>query len=60
MTKISDTDSAADKKQVGSPSTSAAGARSPINGDLLGMPGIKDIELEIPRQRDLGRAADFT
>lgn len=28
--------------------------------DLLAMPGIADIELEIPRQHDLARSADFS
>lgn len=36
-----------------------AGGRVSI-ADLLGMPGIEDIELEIPPRRDLGRAADFS
>jgi prevent-host-death family protein len=36
-----------------------AGERVSI-ADLLGMPGIEDIELEIPPRRDLGRAADFS
>ena len=28
--------------------------------DLLAMPGVEDIELEIPRRSDLGRAADLS
>lgn len=28
--------------------------------DLLAMPGIEDIELDIPQQRDLARPADFS
>ncbi|MDO9224808.1 MAG: type II toxin-antitoxin system prevent-host-death family antitoxin [Pseudomonadota bacterium] len=28
--------------------------------DLLAMPGIEDIELEIPRSRDLAQPADFS
>lgn len=28
--------------------------------DLLAMPGIEDVELEIPRLRDLARPADFS
>jgi prevent-host-death family protein len=29
-------------------------------GELLAMPGIEDIELTIPAQRDLARPADFS
>ena len=28
--------------------------------DLLAMPGLQDIELEIPQLRDLAQAADFS
>lgn len=28
--------------------------------DLLAMPGIEDIELEIPQMRDLAKPADFS
>lgn len=36
-----------------------SGSRGSI-GDLLGMPGIEDIEIDIPVQKDLGRPADFS
>ena len=32
----------------------------PRIADLLAMPGIADVALEIPPRRDLGRAADFS
>jgi prevent-host-death family protein len=32
----------------------------PRIADLLAMPGIADVVLEIPPRRDLGRAADFS
>jgi prevent-host-death family protein len=35
------------------------GERAKI-ADLLAMPGIEDIELEIPRSRDLAQPADFS
>jgi hypothetical protein len=47
-----------DTEQAGLPDM-PAGKRANI-GDLLGMPGIEDIEFEIPPRRDLGRAADLS
>ena len=35
------------------------GSRQKI-ADLLAMPGIEDVDLEIPRLRDLARPADFS
>ncbi len=35
------------------------GSRQKI-ADLLAMPGIEDVDLEIPRMRDLARPADFS
>lgn len=35
------------------------GGRQKI-ADLLAMPGVENLELEIPRLPDLGRAADFS
>lgn len=35
------------------------GSRQKI-ADLLAMPGIEDVELEIPRLRDLARSADLS
>jgi prevent-host-death family protein len=35
------------------------GSRQKI-ADLLAMPGMEDVELEIPRLRDLARPADFS
>ena len=35
------------------------GSRQKI-ADLLAMPGIEDVELEIPRRRDLARPADLS
>ena len=36
-----------------------SGGRTKI-ADLLAMPGIEDIELEIPQLRDIAQAADFS
>lgn len=38
---------------------SLTGSRQKI-ADLLAMPGIEDVELEIPRLRDLARPADLS
>ena len=61
MTNTSHPSPAPDKDtdQAGQPDTPRTGKRASI-GDLLGMPGIEDIELEIPPRRDLGRAADLS
>ncbi len=36
-----------------------SGMRTKI-ADLLAMPGVEDIELEIPQNRDLAQSADFS
>jgi hypothetical protein len=69
MTNTSRPNPASDKDtdQAGQPDTPlgiAAAPRPPGGrvsiGDLLGMPDIEDIELEIPPRRHLGRAADLS
>ena len=61
MTNTSGLSQASDKDtdQAGLPDTRLAGERGSI-GDLLGMPGIEDIEIDIPVQKDLGRPADLS